>query len=376
MERFRCITLKHLLINGNKCVGLQFFPDRLIHALIKTLPNVKWSNEFNMVYIPYSNDNLNLVYSKFKGVAWINGKYFFDKRTNNEAGDSLLSQEYRPLAYGDVNRQLPVEYFQKLELKHYSENTKRSYITCFLRFMNHYQGKELNTLDEKDVQNYTLKLVDEGFSTSYINIAINAIKFYYEIVQGMPNRFYAIDRPRKRHTLPKVLSKEEIIDMLNNANNIKHKCIIGILYSAGLRRSELINLKIEDIDSKRMVIRVNYAKGNKDRLTLLSEKLLNDLRIYYKQWHPHKYLFEGRGGEQYSETSIRIIVSRAAQKAGIKKRVTPHMLRHSFATHLLENGTDLRYIQLLLGHNSSKTTEIYTHVATKNIQTIKNPLDV
>ncbi len=191
----------------------------------------------------------------------------------------------------------------------------------------------------------------------------------------MPNRFYKIDRPRKDQRLPEVLSKEEIVNIIKHTNNIKHKCILSLLYSAGLRRGELINLKINDIDSKRMVIRVNKGKGNKDRITLLSTNVLCDLRTYFKEWKPKTYLFEGPNESQYSAKSIENILKNAAKKAGIKKRVTPHMLRHSFGTHLLEKGVDLRQIQVLMGHHSSKTTEIYTHVAVNTFAVIKNLLD-
>jgi site-specific recombinase XerD len=190
----------------------------------------------------------------------------------------------------------------------------------------------------------------------------------------MPNRFYSIERPRKEKQLPEVLAKEEIIKIINSTNNIKHRCIVGLLYSSGLRRSELLNLTITDIDSKRMVVKINNAKGNKDRISILSPSILKDLRHYYKAYQPKKYLFEGQKGNKYSVTSVLNIISAATKKAGILKRVTPHMLRHSFATHLLENGTDLRHIQLLLGHSSTKTTEIYTHVANRSFMEIKDLL--
>ena len=213
-------------------------------------------------------------------------------------------------------------------------------------------------------------------SNSYINQAVNAIKFYFEVVLDMPNRFYEIERPIKEHKLPKVISKEEVMAIISNTNNLKHKCIVSLLYSAGLRRSELINLKLTDIDSKRMLIRVEGAKGNKDRFTLLGENMLNELRDYFREWRPKLYLFESPDGRQYSPTSVEKIVKMAAGKAGIRKKVTPHMLRHSFATHLLENGNDLRVIQTLLGHNSIKTTEIYTHVAINTFDKVKNLLDL
>ena len=172
-----------------------------------------------------------------------------------------------------------------------------------------------------------------------------------------------------------MISKEDVLNLVEQTNNIKHRCIVELLYGSGLRRNELINLKIEDIDSKRMLVRVKQAKGNKDRITLLSQNALRDLRCYYKTWKPKEYLFEGQKGGKYSGQSVVKVVKAAASKAGIRIPVTPHMLRHSFATHLLEAGVDLRQIQVLLGHQSSKTTEIYTHVATNTFKTIKNPLD-
>ena len=159
--------------------------------------------------------------------------------------------------------------------------------------------------------------------------------------------------------------------MISNTPNLKHKCIISLLYSAGLRRSELINLKIADIDSSRMVLNIKQGKRKKDRITLLGASVLEDLRAYHRKFRPKNYLFEGVHGSPYSATSIQKVIKRAARKSNVKKTVTSHMLRHSFATHLLEAGTDLRYVQVLLGHNSTRTTEIYTHVAVNNIKAIK-----
>jgi site-specific recombinase XerD len=232
------------------------------------------------------------------------------------------------------------------------------------------------SLNEQDIRKYLQKLIQDGKSNSYLNQAVNSIKFYYEVVLEMPNRFYSIERPRHESKIPKVISKQEVMLLINNTSNIKHKCIVSLLYSAGLRRSELLNLKINDIDSKRMLIRVENSKGNKDRMTLLSETVLNDLRKYFKEYKPKKWLFEGQKGSIYSGESVVKIIKRATEKAKIKRNVTPHTLRHSFATHLLENGTDLRYIQTILGHSSSKTTEIYTHVAINTFNNIKNPLDL
>lgn len=374
-QKLKNITLKHLLINGKRQVGLRYYPDKVIEALINQLPSVKWSDEYEMAYIENSSENLTRLFHLFKGVAWLNGQHFF-ANTDRELNEAVPEIDYyRKRNMPDGYRVCPGEYFQKLEIRKYSLNTARSYIAHFEKFINCYKSLELLEISENEIKQYLSGLVKGGFSDSYINQAINSIKFYYEIVMGMPNRFYSVERPIKSEKLPEVLSKDKVLSMIGNTRNIKHSCIIKLLYSAGLRRAELINLKIEDIDSDRMLIKVRQGKGKKDRLTTLSHSLLPDLRRYYKIYKPKHYLFEGPKGGQYSATSVRNIVMRAAVSAGVRKRVTPHMLRHSFATHLLEAGVDLRHIQVLLGHSSSRTTEIYTHVAVSSLKNIKNLLD-
>jgi site-specific recombinase XerD len=369
------ITLKHLLIREKQCIGFQFSSDKVIQALIKELPDPKWSKEFNMPYIINNNSNLNLIFEKFRGVAWVNCNYFFKDRKLNSNNDTIDVSWFRARSIKQNFRPCPEEFLQKLELKKYSNSTVKNYVYSFEKFINYYKDRALFTINENDIRLYLQKLIKEEKSNSYINMAINAIKFYYEMVLGMPNRFYSIERPRKESKLPKVLSKEEIISIINHTNNIKHRCIVSLLYSSGLRRNELIHLKLKDIDSKRMVIRVEQAKGNKDRYTVLNKSVLDDMRTYFKIYKPKTFLFENPiSKNKYSSSSVLQIVVKSAKNARIKERVTPHMLRHSFATHLLESGTDIRYIQLLLGHNSTKTTEIYTHVATNSFTDIKDLL--
>nr|HAD50150.1 integrase [Algoriphagus sp.] len=185
-----------------------------------------------------------------------------------------------------------------------------------------------------------------------------------------------IERPKTPRLLPHVLSKEEVKAILGAHQNIKHRTMLSLIYACGLRRSELLNLKPQDIDSKRGMLRINQGKGKKDRLVPISEKILELLRECYKNEKPKVYLFEGQvAGEKYSEGSLQKVLKSALDKSGIKRPVTLHWLRHSYATHLLESGTDLRYIQELLGHNSSKTTEIYTHVSQRSLQKIQSPFD-
>ena len=307
-------------------------------------------------------------------MAWVNCKYFFKDRPVNKGLIQPITLK-RSSATNTDWPQCPEIYLKKLELKRYALNTAQIYVTQFEKYINHFYPKPADELNETDIRAYLSMLNKQGFSDSSLNQAINAIKFYYELVLGMPNRFYHIERPRKKQALPKVISKEEALALVNATNNIKHRCIASLLYSAGLRRSEVLDLKITDIDSKRMLILVKNAKGGKDRYTLLGKQMLIDLRQYFKEYKPKDYLFEGAKGKPYSSTSIGVIIKRAGEKAKVRIRVSPHILRHSFATHLLESGVDLRYIQALLGHNSSKTTEIYTHVAVNQLTVIKNLLD-
>jgi integrase/recombinase XerD len=375
MDYKKSITLKHLLIAEQKYIGLQFHPDKVVQALLKELPNIKWSKEFGMAYVPNTKGNLNLIYQKFRGIAWINSNYFFSKSRINKENEEINVDWFRKRIITPGYRTCPEEYLLKLELKRYANNTVKTYVQCFEKFINAQKETDLMRINEQDVELYLQKLIQEKKSNSYVNLMINSIKFYYEVVKGMPNRFYSIDRPIKEHTLPKVLAKQEVKDIIEATSTIKHKCLLSLMYSSGLRIGELLNLKPEDIDSKRMLVRVNQGKGNRDRLTILSEKVLLDLRVYYKKHRPKNWLFESPDGNKYSTTSVSAILTKASRIVGIHKRVNPHMLRHSFATHLLESGTDLRYIQTLLGHKSSKTTEIYTHVATNTFAIIKNPLD-
>lgn len=204
---------------------------------------------------------------------------------------------------------------------------------------------------------------------------INAIKFYYEKVLGQERKTYYVQRPKKSKQLPEVLSEPDVVRILKACENIKHKCILMLVYSAGLRLGEVVNLKVWDIHYDRKQVFIKGGKGKKDRYSILSEAAIGYLNKYAEQYRPDDWLFEGQYGGQYSKRSVQQIFKGALKKSGISKRATLHTLRHSFATHLLEKGVNLRYIQELLGHNSSKTTEIYTHITKKGIEGIKSPLD-
>ena len=263
-----------------------------------------------------------------------------------------------------------------LSLKAYSQNTVRSYRSELIPFLNYFESRKYETIQKAEIESYVYHLKKVyNISNSRQNIIINAIKFFYEQVLGMPRSYYDIQRPKKSKSLPNVLSKAEIKSLLNATENIKHRLILATLYSAGLRISELLRLRIEDIHYDEEFIFIKDAKGKKDRRSVLSQALTKSIKVYIEKYKPAYWLIEGADGGQYSSSSIQKIFRNAVTQSGINPWATPHTLRHSFATHLLQQGVNLRYVQTLLGHSSSKTTEIYTHVMNINNKIIQSPLD-
>ncbi|MDB0011679.1 site-specific integrase, partial [Crocinitomicaceae bacterium] len=335
---------------------------------IKKIAYHSWDGKNKWWSIPYSVHFQNLIESK---IIELGLTFSFIEETKTETENKRVT----PFEISNY-KYAPENFILKLKELRYSHNTEKTYKNAFEDFINFHHKIELEKLNEKHIQEFLRHLVMERqVSTSYQNQAINAIKFYFERVMGGQRKTYFIDRPKKEKTLPVVLSEEEVITIIKSISNLKHKAIIMTIYSAGLRISECINLKIKDIDSNRMQIRVEQSKGKKDRYTLLSAKTLEILRAYFKEYKPKEYLFEGQYGGNYSATSIQTFFRDSIKKVGITKKVTVHSLRHSFATHLLENGTNLRYIQSLLGHSNSKTTEVYTHITTKGFDQLKSPMD-
>ncbi|HAX92982.1 MAG TPA: hypothetical protein DCY25_03380, partial [Bacteroidales bacterium] len=277
-----------------------------------------------------------------------------------------------PVAIGDLKR-----FRNWLESRRFSENTVRTYTSmmeAFLKFVFPREASECNAEDlTRMVNDYMLP---KGLSYSYQNQLISAVKKYYKEICNDKVDPGDFTRPRVRHRLPNVLSKEEVRMVLSAPLNEKHGVLLSVIYGCGLRRSEAIMLEIGDIDRDRLLLSIRQAKGFKDRVVPISPKLVEIIDAYIKRYHPVRYLFEGqRQGYPYSATSVEKVFNLACARAGIRKEITLHGLRHSYATHLLEAGTDLRYIQELLGHKSSKTTEIYTHVTEKSIQRIRSPFD-
>lgn len=330
--------------------------------------------------MPHSEDNLEMV------------KIYFGDRIGSFEEDESLPVRKKALvtqvAINLKNKVIEAEglkqigdlilLFRKwLEHKRYSESTIDTYseiVRIFLKFT--YPKPPHEVVAEDMVCFVNEYIIPNKLSYSYQNQAVNGCKlFFREVIKSKLN-VDKFERPRREHKLPNVLSKEEIKAILGSLKNKKHKTALSLIYACGLRRGELLNLKLGDVDSKRGVLKILNSKGKKDRIVPISDNIIHMLREYYEEEKPVTWLFEGQKKDtQYSATSLSEVLESAVTKANIKKPVTLHWLRHSYATHLLEAGTDLRYIQELLGHKSSKTTEIYTHVSTKSLQKIKSPFD-
>jgi len=273
-------------------------------------------------------------------------------------------------------RQAIIEFIDYMKYKHYSKSSIKSYSSIMYILLKTI-NKPIDEIKINDIQDYNKNyILAKHFSLSYQNQMINAVKLFFSHYNNTVFDVDKLERPRKSNYLPTVLSKSEIKSIFNAIENIKHKTILSLIYSSGLRIGETLNLKINDIDSERGVIIIRQSKGFKDRIVGLSPKILEMLRTYYKKYHPKEYLFEGQNGGQYTASSVRQVFKRACKKAGITKKVRVHNLRHSYATHLLENGTDLRYIQNILGHKDPKTTMIYTQVSNRSLNNIVSPFDL
>jgi len=262
---------------------------------------------------------------------------------------------------------------RELKLRGFSNRTVKTYNYQIIRFLDYFK-KDPKLITKKEIEDYILELIKQGYLNATVRLSVAAIKYFYFNVLNKNVDFLVKGSPKREKKLPKVLAKEDIMNMINKTENVKHRLLIKLLYSAGLRVSEALKLKKQDFDFKRSLIRIELGKGKKDRYTLLAKNLRNDLLSYFCKYEVKDYLFSGRNGYLTIKTAQKI-VDQASKRANVERKVTPHMLRHSFATHLLENGTDIRYIQHLLGHSNLQTTQIYTKVSNLDILRIKSPLD-
>ncbi len=333
------------------------------YTIVNSYPGRCYSATNRCYHIPYSKASLSEISIALGKVCEVQLLKW---------GDKEVLEKIR----GNDPVSVPLPYHETLIKLRYSPATLENYEAQFKQFLRFILPKNSEEFSETDIHDYLLHLINERkVSISTQNQAINSIKFYLEHVKHKERQVYYLDRPLKEYKLPTVMSEEEVSSLFQEIKNLKHKCIVLLLYSAGLRMSELLSLTKNDIDVDRGIINVRNGKGRKDRITLLSKVAYQHLVQYYAQYVPKHWVFEGPDGKEYSARSVNNIIKAGAAKAGIKKTISAHTLRHSFATHLLENGTDLRYIQDLLGHENSKTTERYTHVTKKGFGKLLSPLD-
>ncbi len=364
------IELDFTLHKGNNVVLIKFPYDTELGNCARKVPNASWSRSLKSWYVPYSVEVLHEIKKVFEPVCEIDAGALKEKITEykKDPKNKTLAPEVL----------LKMEAFKKWMLsKRYSESTITTYTDALRTFLKFYHDKLLADISNEDVIEFNNQYILAGnLSASYQNQVVNAIKLFFRTIQNKTIDVDIIHRPKSEYLLPNVLSKEEIKLILNAHGNLKHKAMLSLIYSCGLRRSELLNLKLADVDSKRNLIIIRQSKGKKDRIVPLSEKILELLRTYFIAYKPTEWLFEGQNKtSKYDANSLAAVLKQALEKSKIKKPVSLHWLRHSYATHLLEAGTDLRYIQEILGHSRSSTTEIYTHVSNKSIQKIISPFD-
>jgi integrase/recombinase XerD len=338
--------IKH---NGIVRIAIVFEKNAELIARVKLIEGSRWSQSMSVWYIPDTEENR------------IRFKIPLHSATIPSEEGILQIEKFK----------------QWMHSKRYSPSTIKTYSEALKSFLIFYREKPVAEITNEDVivynNDYILK---NNLSASFQNQIVNAIKLFFQTIRETKMMVDKIHRPKRSKLLPNVLSKEEVKSIIEALTNVKHKTMLSLIYACGLRRSELLNLTFKDIQSDRKLLVIKQSKGKKDRIVPISDKIIEMLRDYYKQYLPKTWLFEGQQeSTKYSDRSLEEVLKKSIRLAGINKPVSLHWLRHSYATHLLESGTDLRYIQELLGHSSSKTTEIYTHVSTKNIQNIKSPFD-
>lgn len=380
MQERQVITIRSLIHHDQPILGLFFKPDIQLTEACRTL-GARWTKTHACWYLGNSYSNFQAIKHKLGPVAQLDYRGI---KISTDVNDVAVAA--KPAEAVKIGKTLPmlstenkdaIESFSKwLKSKRYSPSTLKTYTEALSTFLRYMQPTPVNKISNQHLiefnNHYILK---NGYSASFQNQVVNAIKLFFSTIAHRQLNPELVHRPKRGHQLPNVLSKEEVARILNAPTNLKHRLMLIMLYSCGMRRSELLNLKFSHIQRHRMLITIKAAKGNKDRIVPLSPKVLALLEEYYHAFKPKDFVFEGQAGQRYSEKSLQSVLKQSLAKVGITKPVTLHWLRHSYATHLLESGTDLRYIQELLGHKSSKTTEIYTHVSTKSIQQIRSPFD-
>lgn len=392
------VKLKPLIKEGEECIGIYFERDPVIQNIIQHMAGARWSKSKKCWWIPLTRERYNKLANALKDEAKMEQealKQYLENKKNlsKEVGvvplpvSQIIVQSnhiidkknlnYKKSRIHQINAHVLPAMHQQLKLKAYSQSTIKTYLGEMAQLLNILNNIPADDLIPEHLKRYLVYCLEKlKLTENTMHSRINALKFYYEQVLKKDRFFWEIPRPKKHFQLPKVLNKEEIASILRAIKNIKHKTMIMLGYSCGLRVSEITALRVTDLDEGRRLIFIRKAKGKKDRIVSLSPVMLVMLREYLRRFEPGEFFFEGmHPGQQYSIRSLESIIQEAKRKVGIKKSGSMHMLRHSFATHLLDKGTDVVFIQKLLGHNSIKTTLRYLHVTNKDILTILSPIE-
>ena len=362
--QYPTIFLEEKIHRKNNQLLIKFEYDETLISLVRTVNGASWSKSLKAWYLISTAENLSMILKLFKNVT----KVDVSKISKKTPFKRDLTDEQKKL----LN-----QFYLFLKGKRYSQSTIQTYTFFIADFINFHTKIPLKELSNRAVELFIETVfMERNYSVSSQRQFISALKIFTVFCPQTKIHNLSLERPKKSRILPSVLSQEEVLRIIQYTQNIKHRAILTLLYSCGLRIGELINLKLIDFHIDRKQLIVKKGKGRKDRYVSLADSFLPLLSNYYHSYKPTIYFVEGQNGGKYSAESIRSFLRKSCKKAGIRKPVTPHTLRHSYATHLLENGVDLRYIQTLLGHSKPETTMIYTHVQRKDLMEIQNPLDV
>ena len=371
MNNLPLVTLERKYHRKEHQITINFKYNLHLITIIRNIPKVKWSKRLKTWYIKNTPENLKLIFKLFKGEANINAETVFNK--------SMPTKQFPEKRIRNItleNKTLLNGFYLYLKGKRYSKSTIDTYSHFIADFIEFYNNKNIDSLNNRDVELFIETIfIKRNYAISTQRQFISALKLFIIYYPKTYIEELKLTRPKQSKLLPNVLSQNEVIRLLRATENLKHKIILALIYSAGLRIGELINLKIEDLKIDRKQIHIKNAKGRKDRYVVLAESTLPLLQSYLNSYMPTLFLIEGPTKQVYTASSIRKFMSLSCKKAGLLGKITPHTLRHSYATHLIESGVGLRHIQELLGHSSPKTTMIYTHIARKDILSIKSPLD-
>jgi site-specific recombinase XerD len=369
MERLPTIYLEQIVHRKKHQILLKFDFNNLLIGLLKKTNEAHWSQTHRSWYVEDTKENLALILMTFKGITFINKKNYISK-------DKYPTKTVFKRDLTAAQKTLLNSFYLYLKGKRYSTSTLQTYTFFVADFVNFHTNKALELLTNRDVELFIETVfIERKYSISSQRQFISALKLFTVFYPHTQINDLQLTRPKRSRKLPNVLSQEDILRILQVTKNLKHRAILGLLYSSGLRIGEITSLRLFDIDVQRKQIKVSSGKGRKDRFVVIANTFLPLLQNYLLTYKPLSFFIEGPSQKRYSESSIRKFLAKSTALAGVTKNVTPHTLRHSFATHLLENGVGLRHIQELLGHSKPETTMIYTHVAKKDLLEIQSPLD-